>query len=712
MRWVDFTKLRQLLCIVTDRPAQLTPTELNHAALATGNFVTSSGQPLKKTSLYHLRRTMVQLGLVTQRDGRYVPTLKLADGPLLEHSPKSNVLSIEQRIAFADRVLRNKDCNQIFWSAFAPGKQLDSLDSFTRLGQPVRLQLEGRESPRDTEPRVTLTTQSEEMVPLVHHGENAVQAIHFGMRDWGVKQLSFVDELYQTGGGYLLFPITIPPRVPERAIEVALFNSLAFTGEWATHRVSCLLLNIAIRLRVNIAAVRQVLERWIYQHPEYVAAVVTSERMVLQTKSKSLEPLILKGFLTLRSGHIVSHIRVHKNFLLLSKPLISSGDNMTKKDYTLTDLGLKFNPFPSAATGSAFINNMWLPGNWHTNLDDNIQQLTTNDGAKATMIIGSYGSGKSYLLQYLKVNFQQRRIRPFIFDNPETTFYGLVNQLLRQIGRYEFAKAMWEFLYDPTLAESLQQRLFDLSFSDWLLELKAASKRNTAIHVLGEAMQASNLVSDGEVAFRFAQLIVDTRERPYFQFRDFIPSRTRSLVAERQEATYFTALIRILLQVFEADGIAFLIDEFEDVALGKRMGARQRAEYTSTVRRLLATAAAEEFWLVLSVTPEGLEQTKKIEPSLVERFGPSFVIPNLEVDDAYGLVQHRLQEARIGNSDEGLWPFAEDAIEKIPPTSRIVARKLIKVMGHALGWAIRKQVELPISADEVRKASLAFSEEK
>ena len=109
-----------------------------------------------------------------------------------------------------------------------------------------------------------------------------------------------------------------------------------------------------------------------------------------------------------------------------------------------------------------------------------------------------------------------------------------------------------------------------------------------------------------KVSFRFAQIVVGTRDRPYFTFRDFVPRSSTSLVAENQETRYFKALIRILQFAYGWDGVAFLLDEFEDVALGKRLARRQSHEYTSTLRRLLDAADEERFWLALSITQEGL----------------------------------------------------------------------------------------------------------
>ena len=356
----------------------------------------------------------------------------------------------------------------------------------------------------------------------------------------------------------------------------------------------------------------------------------------------------------------------------------------------LEAFGLKFNPFPPAATGVAFSGEMWLPNDWLSDIGQRINELSTGGGAKALTIVGEYGAGKTYVLHWLmEEEFRkQRRILPFFFDNPGVAFYDLANQLLRQVGRYELSKALWELLYNPQNDPSLQGRLIDLTFPEWLEKLGDRTARKREVNFLAQEMQRSGLSDEEEVSYRFAQLITNTRESPFYEFRNFIPRNANSLIAEREEARYFLTLIRILKKISEVDGIAFLIDEFEDIALGNRLAKRQISEYTATLRRLLDAASEEEFWLALSITPEGLEQTYSLEPALRDRLSASFRIPSLSDSDAFDLVSHRLKSAWTEETKGGLWPFQEGVISVIEPVNRSTPRKLIKVLGKALALAL------------------------
>lgn len=359
----------------------------------------------------------------------------------------------------------------------------------------------------------------------------------------------------------------------------------------------------------------------------------------------------------------------------------------------------------------AFVEEPTLPASWESQLREHVKSLRGGVGDKALAIIGGYGSGKTYMLHWVaRTLFPPMRIQPFFFDNPGLAFYDLANRLLRQVGRYQLSKAMWEMLYRPG-EPGIQPALIKLQFPDWLATLKDRDTRTTAIRGLADSIRAAGLVSDEEVAHKFARLIVDTRERPYYKYRDFVPRSATTLVAEREEAVYFRTLIRALIKVMEIEGVAFLIDAFEDVALGRRLNKRQVSDYIATMRRLLDTAREEELWLVLSMTPEGFDQTNRLDPSLMERFSREFRIPLLTDEEAHALVSNRLASAPL-ESREGLWPFRDDAIIVLRPTTRSSPRRLIKVFWQTLALAAQRNLSPPIPNDTVRQAEqLAFPEE-
>lgn len=375
---------------------------------------------------------------------------------------------------------------------------------------------------------------------------------------------------------------------------------------------------------------------------------------------------------------------------------------MTDTGAQLQRLGLSRNPFPPATTGTGLLEELSLPESWETDLRGRIKELAESEGDKALVIEGGYGAGKTFILRWIEAEvLPGHRIKPFFFENPGTAFYDLANRLMRQVGRYEVAKALWEMLY-PDSPED-RQTLFALEFGQWLASLNTRASRNKAIQSLSAALQGQGLAEDEEILNKLSRLIVETGERPYFEYRDFVPRGTRSLVAEREEPKYFQSLVRILGRISNASGIAFLLDEFEDVALGRRLNRNQATAYTSTLRHLLDVAESEDLWVILSTTPEGLARTNELDESLVQRFSHPYRIPELSRDEAVGLVVRRLESARI-DGGTGLWPFSDDALDGLQETSRSSPRRLIKIMWHATGLAVEREVNPPLTGELVMEA--------
>lgn len=377
---------------------------------------------------------------------------------------------------------------------------------------------------------------------------------------------------------------------------------------------------------------------------------------------------------------------------------------MTSTNMSLQRLGLRYNPFPPATTGVAFIEDVSLPTSWETGLRQCLDSMTNAVGDKALVIVGGYGTGKTFILRWIAdKELPPRRIQPYFFDNPGVAFYDLANRLLRQVGRYELSKALWEMLYRSQIGHGLQPHLVPLEFPDWLAALRDKEARRTAMQTLSSAILDSGLATDEEIAYRFARVVVDTRERPFYEYRDFVPRSPSTLVAEREEANYFRTLVRVLVRIQEADGIGFLIDEFEDVALSRRLNKKQITEYIATMRRLLDTAREENLWIILSMTPEGYDQTSKFDPSLVQRFTQRYDIPPLSDHEAYQLIEGRLRAARR-QPEDGLSPFADHVITKLRPTTRSSPRRLIKVFWQALALGMEAGDNPPIPGETVRRA--------
>jgi len=375
---------------------------------------------------------------------------------------------------------------------------------------------------------------------------------------------------------------------------------------------------------------------------------------------------------------------------------------------TLERLRLRFNPFEPAASGVPMVDKLWVPDRWAHPLQQFLDTLQITQGPKAYAILGEYGSGKTYLLRWLeREELPKRQIRPFFFDNPGVQFYDLANSLLRQLGREEFAKSLWEFL-NPSIP-GFQSSLFGNTFQEWLRGIKKHRREDEAIRVLATLIREKKIAEDEEIRHKLGQLIVETYERPYFEYRDFLAGRRGALVPEREEAPYFAAILRALRLTGGAESVAFLIDEFEEVSLQKRLTKRQAHEYLATMRRLIGLTEREPFWIIVAMTPQAAEVTEKLEPALWERFisqgKHQFQIPPLNAEEAKELVRRRLAAARSKalSPNEDLFPFPENLVEILREDIRSSPRRLVKVCSLAIARASDESVITPFTVEYLRE---------
>ena len=329
----------------------------------------------------------------------------------------------------------------------------------------------------------------------------------------------------------------------------------------------------------------------------------------------------------------------------------------------LERLALSYNPFEPSGTGPPLGVPLTLPDKLSGNVRALMSRQETGRGIKAMLVVGEYGSGKSCVLQWIHSDvFPSRRIKSFYFDNPGVQFYDIANALLRTIGRKDFAKFIWE-MAEPYVSP-YQRSMFHKGFEEYLAKTRTLAKQRQFTTDIQEAIKCANITPDDEIAFRLSKIVTNTTEKPYFEYRDFIPRHAGSIVAEREEALYFSALLRTIVKGFGANGIAFLIDEFEEIGLQKRLTARAAEDYLATMRRLVNLAQQEDlnFWIVLSLTPDALKITEDLEPSLMERIQQGEV--NLELYSEHAsmdILKERIKAARMPQVQvDSLFPFAQD----------------------------------------------------
>ena len=372
----------------------------------------------------------------------------------------------------------------------------------------------------------------------------------------------------------------------------------------------------------------------------------------------------------------------------------------------LQKLRLDSNPFEPSATGTPLLGSLSPPNKLGEETVGLLDVHQMGQGVKAIVIVGEYGTGKTCLLQWLHSEiFPSRQIKSFYFDNPGVQFYDLANTLLRTIGRKDFAKFIWE-LASSHVSNSYQGSLFQKGYEEYLFSSFRQKRQQDMTGYLQEAIINADVTTDEQIANCLTRIVTEIIKKPYFEYRDFIPRQTGSMVPEGEEAPYFRAILKTISQGTGAKAIAFLIDEFEEIGLQKRLTKRAAHDYLATLKRLINLAQSEQvdFWIVLSMTPDAYETTKELEPSLIERISDQILdIESLASEEALALMKSRIAAARSGEQDESmgdLFPFPEDIVFR--PNTYSNPRRLVKTCFRAIAQA-DADVQLPFTEDYLHK---------
>ena len=378
----------------------------------------------------------------------------------------------------------------------------------------------------------------------------------------------------------------------------------------------------------------------------------------------------------------------------------------------LDRLGWKANPFEPSATGAPRFGRIVLSQSLRPKTEEIFGTLESGTGPKVVVVVGEYGTGKSSLLDWLRTQwFRPRDFLPYYFSNPGVQFYDLANQLLRMIGRRDFAKLLWE-LAGPYVNDPFQHNLFSKGFEAYLASHPRRGRSPNITPPLQQAVMEAKITDDEEIAHRLAKIVTAIATTPYFTYQNFVPRQRTSIVAERQEAPYFAAILNTIAHGTGKRGIAFLIDEFEEIGLQKRLTKRAAHDYLATLKRLinLSQSGAVEFWLVLSMTPDAYEKTAILESALVERVEVGRLeMPDMTNRDALRLIRERIRSVRQANANDvasdNLFPFSDE----LPFGPRTIRnpRRLVKVCFRAIALADGDQA-LPFSAEYLSAAEAAL----
>ena len=295
-------------------PAGLTAADLIGLTNEERIMVGADDRPLSRTTHYHYRTALKRLGLLVHENRRY----RLNDdapgvGALVKRTTRGSTLNDAERVAFANAVVRNDDCRRAFFAHFLdPNDCVSDVDHFVDRARPIRLEVLPKFASHTRRVVIETANKGEH---LVLEGENAVQAVYYGLRSWGVGQLGFLDEVYRVGVGHTIYPVRITPRLSAGDLQARMLDSLDFVGDWATVSIGVFVIDAGRRWRVPVQQVTDILLTWLRDFPDVVAGMATKEQFIVGPVHDRQRTMVLKGFLRGPDGSNVSHLRIHRGLV-------------------------------------------------------------------------------------------------------------------------------------------------------------------------------------------------------------------------------------------------------------------------------------------------------------------------------------------------------------------------------------------------------------
>ena len=311
MRSIRFSGLHRVLHLVASYQDGIRAGELNREIIVRNLYRTARGTPAKST-LYHCRNTLLQLGAIERAGRRLFPvTNNPAVVALLQEPPPiGEELSQTAKDSFAVLVLSNDDCLRNFFRLFVPNAPILPPQFRARAQPVVWLQPSSTSGSRRVELRSTAGTESIALTSPIE-----IQSILYGVRYWATDELELIDEFFETARGSVMYPIRVYGQA-DAAVTVMerILGPPRDPGDWTTVSVNALLRTICEAGGYSVTALFDGIRRLTTQHPGHVVLIPTIPNIAaISARSHHREAFELRGYFTDSRGRIISHIRFHNS---------------------------------------------------------------------------------------------------------------------------------------------------------------------------------------------------------------------------------------------------------------------------------------------------------------------------------------------------------------------------------------------------------------
>lgn len=423
---------------------------------------------------------------------------------------------------------------------------------------------------------------------------------------------------------------------------------------------------------------------------------------------------------------------------MVHDPLRDSRELIAKVDVPdrrYAKLGLSKNPF--FASGLAPSNPQFEP--WlevREQIIRFLQQFLQNKFSAGLVLLGGYGTGKTYHLNYIRAILQEspHNIRIVSITDPGIHPYHLIRRILLEIGEEEVATMIWAIIgpvlrqqhkNDPNYFERFTkeggssrqarrealyigrtffQDIDDVAWSDHRLFFEAVDRNqildrqkllSNAVSILTNRNADTFVTEIAQIAEDLAAICLYDGVPALERWKALTEGVGKGAIKPGNEPQFLTALLE-LLKRSGVEYFVLLLDEFEKVPQLQRMTERDARNYLDTLRMLIDEGHEHlPFAYILGSIEEAWLLTKEKMASLEDRFDV-IRLPRMFDDEIakYTIIQF-LKSVRLDRNTppDSITPFPEEFLSHIPASTRRTTRQLVRLCYQVIELAVERNVE-------------------
>lgn len=356
-----------------------------------------------------------------------------------------------------------------------------------------------------------------------------------------------------------------------------------------------------------------------------------------------------------------------------------------RKNYDLHNLIR--NPFPKAGIAPQDVKVFKFDRKSFKAIMDTISDSYVNNQFGGTVILGEYGMGKTHTLRYIaqEINRQIGNLSndaaiAIYLKNPRSSMAEMVSGLYDGIGKERLKSLIREpILADSGLAEEIakadlvkygQRKIYETIGDDQTAEL-------LAIFAFGDPPNCD---------YAWDAIMGAVRKG--------LP-KVKEIRPEQYINSFFA-----LLRSRGFRHVYVLVDEFEDLP-GSALTMTKKREYAVGVRNLI-DSNLEGFSLIIASNNSPWDVIKGLLPPLVDRFGLTIRLNNLNEEECCDLIAGYLQAASKVERSDPLLPFTKEAAALIDKQEGGVRRFILQRCYELIEQGVANSWE-EIGEDEVRR---------